>query len=221
MILFAVLVAAFAVSYLVLRHGRHRDAARWAMAVAMMFAGVSHFLDPASFVQMLPEIVPSRPAVILGTGVIEILLGAGLLIPRRRRREIALALIAYLIAVFPANVYVAVTDVPVEDLGGGNPGCGCRSRPYSSPGSSGPCPTPSNRCAPSVAAAAAIQPGPGTTRSPADRSRTTEAPPHGGASACGSAPPTIGKAARRSAAGAALPAPIPTAPLLGPSAALA
>ena len=46
MILFAVLVAAFAVSYLVLRHGRHRDAARWAMAVAMVFAGVSHFLDP-------------------------------------------------------------------------------------------------------------------------------------------------------------------------------
>ena len=69
----------------------------------------------------LHEIVPYRPAVILGTGVVEILLGIGLLIPRRRRREIALALVAYLIAVFPANVYVAVTDVPVEDFGGGNP----------------------------------------------------------------------------------------------------
>jgi uncharacterized membrane protein len=121
MILLVVLVAAFAASYLVLRHGRHRDAARWALAVAMMFAGVSHFLDPASFVRMLPEFVPYRDAVISGTGVIEVLLGVGLLIPRRRRREVALALIAYLIAVFPANVYVAVTDVPIEDLGGGNP----------------------------------------------------------------------------------------------------
>ena len=82
MILFAVLVATFAVSYLLLRHGRHRDAARWAMAVAMMFAGVSHFLDPASFVQMLPDFVPDRHAVILGTGVIEVLLGIGLLVPR-------------------------------------------------------------------------------------------------------------------------------------------
>jgi uncharacterized membrane protein len=121
MILFAVLVAAFAVSYLVLRHGRHRDAARWAMAVAMVFAGVSHFADPASFVRMLPEFVPVRHGVILGTGVIEVLLGFGLLVPRRLRREAALALVAYLVAVFPANVYVAVTAVSVDDLGGGNP----------------------------------------------------------------------------------------------------
>jgi uncharacterized membrane protein len=121
MILFVVLVAAFVVAYLLLRHGRHRDAARWAMAVAMVFAGASHFLDPASFVRMLPEFVPYRHAVILGTGVIEILLGVGLLIPRRRRREAALALVAYLIAVFPANVYVAMTGVAVDDLGGGNP----------------------------------------------------------------------------------------------------
>lgn len=121
MILFFVLVAAFAVSYLVLRHGRHRDAARWALAVAMMFAGVSHFADPASFVRLLPELVPYRDAVILVTGVIEILLGIGLLIPRGLRREVALTLVAYLIAVFPANVYVAVADVPLDGLGGGNP----------------------------------------------------------------------------------------------------
>jgi uncharacterized membrane protein len=48
----------------------------------MMFAGVSHFRDPASFVQMLPDFVPDRHAVILGTGVIEVLLGIGLLVPR-------------------------------------------------------------------------------------------------------------------------------------------
>jgi uncharacterized membrane protein len=121
MILFAVLVAAFVVAYLLLRHGRHRDAARWAMAVAMVFAGLSHFADPASFVQMLPSSVPYRYAVILGTGVIEILLGLGLVITHRKRREVALALVAYLIAVFPANVYVAMTDVAPDDLGGGNP----------------------------------------------------------------------------------------------------
>ena len=94
MMLFAVLVAAFAVSYLMLRHGRHRDAARWAMAVAMMFAGVSHLLDPASFVQMLPDFMPYRHAAILGTGVIEILFGIGPVVARGRRREVALALIA-------------------------------------------------------------------------------------------------------------------------------
>ena len=91
-----------------------------AVGQGLVFAGVSHFADAASFVQMLPEFVPYRHAVVLGTGVIEILLGIGLLYPRRRR-EVALALVAYLIAVFPANVYVAMTTVALDDLGGGNP----------------------------------------------------------------------------------------------------
>jgi uncharacterized membrane protein len=56
--------------------------------------------------------------VILGTGVLEMLLGAGLVAPTRRRPEVALALAAYLLAVFPANVYVAVTRVRIEGLPG-------------------------------------------------------------------------------------------------------
>ena len=123
MIIFAVLVGAFLIAMLVpARGGRrsHRDAARLAMAVAMVFSGVSHFADTAAFVQLLPEFVPARSGVILATGVIEILLGVGL-VAARWRREVALVLVAYLVAVFPANVYVAVADIPLEGLGGGNP----------------------------------------------------------------------------------------------------
>jgi uncharacterized membrane protein len=123
MIILAVLVGAFLIAMLIpARGGRRspRDAARLAMAVAMVFSGVSHFADTAAFVQLLPEFVPAREAVILATGVIEILLGVGLVV-RRWRREAALVLVAYLVAVFPANVYVAVADVPLEGLGGGNP----------------------------------------------------------------------------------------------------
>jgi uncharacterized membrane protein len=86
----------------------------------MVLSGLSHFADTAAFVQLLPEFVPARTAVILATGVIEIALGIGLLVPRWRQ-EVALLLAAYLVAVFPANVYVAVADVPLEGLGGGNP----------------------------------------------------------------------------------------------------
>ena len=120
MIVFAVLALAFLVAWLVpSREGRRpaRDAARVAMAVAMVFAGVSHFLMPLPFVQHLPEFVPYREAVIYATGVLEVLFGIGLFGPRRHRPAVALALVAYLVAVFPANVYVAVAGVPIDGVG--------------------------------------------------------------------------------------------------------
>jgi uncharacterized membrane protein len=128
MILFAVLVVAFVVAFVVGLlvptrggHRTHRDAARWAMAVAMVFSGVSHFAMPDQFLQLLPAFVPAREMVIFGTGIIEALLGIGLVASRRWRRPVALVLVAYLVAVFPANVYVAVAGVALDGLGGGNP----------------------------------------------------------------------------------------------------
>jgi uncharacterized membrane protein len=94
------------------------DAARVAMATAMTFTGVSHVVNPKPFVQHLPDFVPGREQVILGTGLLEALFGVGLTTPHRCRREVALALAAYLIAVFPANVYVAASGVRIEGLPG-------------------------------------------------------------------------------------------------------
>jgi uncharacterized membrane protein len=117
----AFLVGTFAVARLFQSRRGHRsspDAARVAMATAMTVAGAGHLADPRPFVQHLPEFVPARERVILGTGLLEMLLGAGLVAPSRRRREVALALAAYLLAVFPANVYVAVAGVRIEGLPG-------------------------------------------------------------------------------------------------------
>ena len=122
MFVFAVLAIAFAVVLaLPTRRGRRRprEAARIAMAVAMVFAGISHFLMPGPFVQHLPEWVPSREAIIYLTGALEILLGAGLVGPAPYRPLVAVALVAYLLAVFPANVYVAVANVPIDGQPGG------------------------------------------------------------------------------------------------------
>jgi uncharacterized membrane protein len=122
MIVLAVLVIAFVVAIAVpSRGGRRptRDAARLAMAAAMVFAGVSHFLMPLPFVQHLPEWVPSRYELIYATGAVEILLGLGLLGPARHRPKVALALAAYLLAVFPANVYVTVAGIDIDNQPGG------------------------------------------------------------------------------------------------------
>jgi len=121
MMVLVFLAGTFAVARLFqARRGRRSspDAARVAMATAMTAAGASHLVNPRPFVQHLPEFVPARERVILGTGLLEMLLGAGLAAPTRWRREVAIALAAYLLAVFPANVYVAVAGVRVEGLPG-------------------------------------------------------------------------------------------------------
>jgi uncharacterized membrane protein len=80
-------------------------------ALFYSLAGVLHFLRPAMYMKIIPPYVPWHLAMVYVSGAAEILGGIGLLIPRIRRGA-ALGLVALLIAVFPANVYMA-TD-PIE-----------------------------------------------------------------------------------------------------------
>lgn len=96
-----------------------RHAARWGMAIAMAFAGASHLFVATPFVQHLPSWVPLRAEIVLVTGLVEIALGIALLLPPPTRRRVGVALAAYLLAVFPGNVYVALFDVEVDGQPGG------------------------------------------------------------------------------------------------------
>lgn len=93
--------------------------ARLGLAIAMAFAGAAHLLMPEPFVQHLPQWVPERHALIYSSGLVEIGLGVALVWPARWRQLAGLALAAYLVAVFPANVYVAVEGVEVDGQPGG------------------------------------------------------------------------------------------------------
>ena len=71
-------------------------------------------MTPRVFVDHLPPTVPERLALVYATGVMELALASALLVaPERPRRRIGLITAAYLIAVFPANLYVALAGVPV------------------------------------------------------------------------------------------------------------
>ena len=85
----------------------------------MAVAGVMHFAQPLPFIQHLPPWVPERALVVYASGIVEIALGAALLAPIRWRPLAGLALAAYLVAVFPGNVYVAVAGVDVVGQPGG------------------------------------------------------------------------------------------------------
>lgn len=86
---------------------RKQTAARWVLALFFIVAGANHFLAPEIYLGMMPAWLPLKEAANLVSGAAEIAGGIGLLVPRLRRAA-SWGLIALLIAVFPANIHVAL-----------------------------------------------------------------------------------------------------------------
>lgn len=91
------------------------------MGPAYVVAGVLHFLVPELYVQIVPPVFPAPLLLVYLSGVAEITVGVGLVIPETQRYA-AWATVALLVAVFPANVYMATHGVVIEGMpGGGDP----------------------------------------------------------------------------------------------------
>ena len=82
-------------------------AAHSRLAAFFLLAGSLHFLRPRPYVAIVPDVLPRKRAIVFASGVAEIAGGAGVL-PARTRRLAGWWLIATLIAIFPANVNMAV-----------------------------------------------------------------------------------------------------------------
>lgn len=82
------------------------------MALFYVVAGVNHFLNPEFYVNIMPPYLPWHAELVLLSGVAEVLLGLAVLVPATRVLA-AWGIIALLIAVFPANLHVALHDVPM------------------------------------------------------------------------------------------------------------
>jgi uncharacterized membrane protein len=78
--------------------------------ILYVIAGSLHFIKTDAYVRIMPPYIPWHLAMVRISGVCEILGGLGLLVPRTRRTA-AWGLIALLIAVFPANIYMASNPV--------------------------------------------------------------------------------------------------------------
>jgi uncharacterized membrane protein len=93
-----------------------RSAFRWLLALVMVLVGVLHFATPQFFVNIVPGYLPAHAALVMVSGVFEVLGGLGLLV-RRVRRAASFGLVALYVAVFPANVNMVVHP----ELGGSTP----------------------------------------------------------------------------------------------------
>ena len=76
----------------------------------MIGIGVAHFARPDDFVAIMPAWIPAHRELVLVSGFFEILGGGGLLV-RRVRKMASYGLVALYVAVFPANVNMAIHDV--------------------------------------------------------------------------------------------------------------
>jgi uncharacterized membrane protein len=93
----------------------------YVLGPAFVVAGVLHFIVPELYVQIVPPTFPAPLALVYLSGLAEIAVGIGLLIPRTRQYA-AWATVALLLAIFPANVYMATHGIVIEGMpGGGDP----------------------------------------------------------------------------------------------------
>lgn len=79
-------------------------------ALFYVAAGTLHFIKPDPYLRIMPPYIPWHAAMVRISGGLEILGGLGLLVPPMRRAA-AWGLVALLIAVFPANIYMATNPL--------------------------------------------------------------------------------------------------------------
>ncbi len=85
------------------------------LALAWIFTGTMHFVNPRTYQAIMPPYVPKHEEMVAASGVAEIVGGLSLLTPASRFAR--WWNLAWLVAVFPANVYMAANPEEVAKHG--------------------------------------------------------------------------------------------------------
>jgi len=84
------------------------------MSLFYIGVGTNHIINPNWFVRIIPPILPFKIAIVYISGIFEIILGSLLIFPKTRFIA-GWGLIILLLAVYPANIYVALTNGEAMD----------------------------------------------------------------------------------------------------------
>ncbi len=92
---------------------------RWLLAAFYALAGIIHLILPEPFLTIMPAWVPEPEAVVLWTGIAELLGSIGLIQPfsPALRRAAGWGLAAYALCVWPANINHFIIDMARPDGG--------------------------------------------------------------------------------------------------------
>lgn len=81
-----------------------------AMSVMLCFTAIGHFVFTKGMAMTIPQFIPLKTRLVQLTGVFEIILAVGLLIPKFKVIS-GWALIVFLVLMLPANVYAAIHTI--------------------------------------------------------------------------------------------------------------
>ncbi|CAA0100201.1 DoxX family protein [Zhongshania aliphaticivorans] len=82
------------------------------VCAVFFFGGIAHFLVTDDFAGIVPPFLPWPELIVWVTGVLEFFLVIGILLPSTRLLTGKLAAL-YCLLVLPANIYQAISDVPI------------------------------------------------------------------------------------------------------------
>lgn len=85
---------------------RGRTVARWALGAALLVAGVGHLtFQRQEFQAQVPAWFPlDEDLVVVASGVVEVVLGAALILVRRRAAPLGVVVAGFFVVIFPGNV---------------------------------------------------------------------------------------------------------------------
>lgn len=93
-----------------------RQGARMLLGTFLIAAGVAHLLIREEFLAQVPSWMPWPTAVIAISGVIEVVLGAAVLVVRRYRQLVGYAVAAWFAVIVVGNVHQAVAGIDAFGL---------------------------------------------------------------------------------------------------------
>lgn len=88
---------------------------KYLLSAGFVLAGLNHFVNPAFYLKIMPPYLPWHLPLVYLSGFFETALGVLLLVPAFTRAA-AWGLVALLIAVFPANIHMAVNPQLYPDM---------------------------------------------------------------------------------------------------------
>jgi uncharacterized membrane protein len=87
----------------------------WCFAIFFFYAGLMHFVQEESFTAIVPPSIPFPKLIVWITGFMELVFAVFLVLPRYRKLA-GLLLAPFLLAVLPANIYMAMNNVPFGEM---------------------------------------------------------------------------------------------------------
>jgi uncharacterized membrane protein len=85
------------------------------MGLSYVWIGCKHFINPSFFLKIVPPYLAFHLELVYLSGGFEIIFGLGLLF-KKTRFYASWGLVFLLIAVYPANIYLAFNEIPQEAI---------------------------------------------------------------------------------------------------------